>query len=565
MIQVVSDDVNNRVEMKPAATISILSEAWRLYLIFAIAGIFLLPLQLKAADERGNLVNAEWLERNLKNPEVIILDASPSTVYGVSHIPGAISVDIYSWYGLRELPVADMEKIYQAWGISAGKKIVMYDQGGTILATRLFYSLYYHGFAQEDLLILDGGLSKWQEAGLPVTKDSAPVVKKGSFTITKTNEDVKSDLPEFITASGDLANNVLLDALSPDWHFGEVVTFSKAGHIPNAIMVPSVDFFNPDKTFKSTEEIKKMVNYLDIRPDQTIYTHCGGGVAASVPFFALKFLAGFPKVKLYKESQLGWLSDDRDLPFWTYDSPLLMRETSWLKFWGGRMIRMYGGTKVSIVDIRSADEFYQGHVPFALNIPADVFKSNIKNPGRLAEILSKSGVNAALEAVVISDGSLKKDAALAFLMLGNIGQEKVSLLLDTLDIPLTKDSTVIGIKNNRDPLSIPLISYPMNSRRDVIITQPGSGHGLYPRIFIASGKDLPSDVPPVKVVHIAYSDLLDGSGMPKEAKDIWKTLSAAGIPRYSELVCFSSDPGEAAINYYIFKLMGFPVVKVLVN
>ena len=87
-------------------------------------------------------------------------------------------------------------------------------------------------------------------------------------------------------------------------------------------MVPSVDFYNPDKTFKSTEEIKRMLNYFDIRPEQTIYTHCGGGVAASVPFFALKFLAGFPKVKLYKESQLGWLSDERELPFWTYDAPL---------------------------------------------------------------------------------------------------------------------------------------------------------------------------------------------------------------------------------------------------
>ena len=115
----------------------------------------------------------------------------------------------------------------------------MYDQGGTILATRLFYSLYYDGFPAKDLLILDGGLFKWQEAGLPVTKEIIPVAKKGSFTITKTNEDVKSELPEFITASGDLANNVLLDALSPDWHFGEVAPFNKAGHIPNAIMVPS--------------------------------------------------------------------------------------------------------------------------------------------------------------------------------------------------------------------------------------------------------------------------------------------------------------------------------------
>jgi 3-mercaptopyruvate sulfurtransferase SseA len=543
----------------------------RYVLVFVVACTFLMSLPLKAAEERGNLVDVSWLEKNLKNTGVIILDASPSQIYAAKHLPGAISVDIYSWYGLRELPVADMEKIYQAWGISTGKKVVMYDQGGTILATRLFYSLYYHGFPPKDLLILDGGLSRWQEAGLPVTKEISPVTKKGSFEIRKTNEDVKSELPEFITASGDQVNNVLLDALSPDWHFGEVAPFNRAGHIPNAIMVPAVDFFNADKTFKSTEEIKRMLDYFDITPEQTIYTHCGGGVAASVPFFALKFLAGFPKVKLYKESQLGWLSDERELPFWTYDEPFLMRETGWLQFWGGRMIRMYGGAKVSIVDIRSADEFYKGHVPYALNIPIDIFKSNITDPGKLAQIIGQSGVDASLETVVISEGLSMKDAALAFLMLSNLGQKKVTIFMDSMDkwnkpgFTLTKDSTVVGTKKIPDPLSIPLMTYPGNIRRDDIIADLSGTGGMFPRIMIASGKDMPAEAQGGKVLHIPYTDLLNNDSTPKAAKDIWKVLSGAGVTRYAELVCFSNDPGEAAVNYFILKLMGFPDVKVLVN
>jgi len=564
-----SDGFGESAGMNPTPIFTGFMRLWRIRLLFIISGTLLLSLPLKASDERDNLVTAKWLEKNLKNPDVIILDASPSQVYTAKHIPGAVSVDIYSWYGLRELPAAEMEKIYQAWGISKGKKIVMYDQGGTILATRLFYSLYYHGFPAKDLLILDGGLSKWIEAGLLVTKEVNSEDKKGTFKITKTNEDVKSGLPEFITASGDLANNVLLDALSPDWHFGEIAPFNKAGHIPNAIMIPSVDFYNPDKTFKSSEEIRKMLNYLDIRPEQTIYTHCGGGVAASVPFFALKFLAGFPKVKLYKESQLGWLSDERELPFWTYDAPLLMRETGWLQFWGGRMIRMYGGTKVSIVDVRSADEFYKGHVPYAINIPAEIFRSYINDPGRLAEILGQAGVNSALEAVVISGGSLTKDAALAFLMIENVGQKKVSVFLDPLDkwakpgFSLTKDSTVVGTKKVPDPLSIPLVSYQGNIRRNVLIPDLKNVSGSYPRIMIASGRDIPAKTQENKVVHIVYSDLLNADGTPKAAKDIWKILAGAGVTRYAELVCFSADPGEAAINYFILKLMGFPDVKVV--
>ena len=38
-------------------------------------------------------------------------------------------------------------------------------------------------------------------------------------------------------------------------------------------------------------------------------------------------------------------------------------------------------------------------------------------------------------------------------------------------------------------------------------------------------------------------------------------LSKAGVPRYAELVSVSDDPGEAAANYYLLKLMGFPDVK----
>ncbi len=61
-----------------------------------------------------------------------------------------------------------------------------------------------------------------------------------------------------------------------------------------------------------------------------------------------------------------------------------------------------------------------------------------------------------------------------------------------------------------------------------------------------------------------YTDLLNADGRPKAAKDIWKILVKAGVPRYAELVSFSDDPGEAAANYFILKLMGYPDAKVLV-
>ena len=44
-----------------------------------------------------------------------------------------------------------------------------------------------------------------------------------------------------------------------------------------------------------------------------------------------------------------------------------------------------------------------------------------------------------------------------------------------------------------------------------------------------------------------------------------RILTKAGVPRYAEIITFADEPGEAAVNYFIFKLMGFPDVKVMVG
>lgn len=546
-------------------------KALRYCFLLALAACMIVAPPLIAQEGiKGNLVGVNWLEKNLKNASVLILDASAAQIYATQHIPGAIGVDIYSWYGLQEMPLADMEQLYQSWGISSGKKVVMYDQGGSNQATRLFYNLYYHGFPVKNLFVLDGGLFKWQEQGLPVTKDVTPPPAKGSFKIKKVNEDVRVRLPEFLTACGDPANNALLEALGANWHFGELAFFDRPGHIPNGILLPGDDFYNPDKTFKSPEEIRRILAYQGVRPDQNIYTYCGGGVAASVPFFAAKFILNYPKVKLYKESELGWLQDERRLPYWTYDAPSLMREPNWLKFWGGRMLRSFGAGQVSIVDVRPADAFNQGHLPFALNIAADVFKSTITDPEKLAKILGPAGVNASDEAVVISGAGLTKESALAFVMLEKLGQKKISVFIDSVGtwaqggLTVIKEPTVVGPKKARNDLSIPPTNYPGNFRKEVIIADPKITQGLYPKVFIASGKDVSVKAQDGKVVHVPYMDLLNADGTPKAAKDIWNILAKAGVPRYAELVCFSDDPGEAAVNYFILKLMGYPDIKVLV-
>lgn len=541
------------------------------WLLVVITGsLFMMPPALAAEGGSGQLVSVQWLENNLKRDDVLLIDASPAQMYAAKgHIPGAVNVDVFS-FGGRELSAAEMERLIQSWGVSAGKKVVLYDQGGTYFATSLFFDLYYHGFPGENLVVLDGGLAKWQAAGGAVTKDPTPAPKPGTFRVAKLKEDVRVRLPEFLVASGDPANNALVEALDPDQHFGGARFFDRAGHVPNAIMAPSADFFNADKTFKSPEEIRRMLAYLGIKPGQPIYTHCGGGIAASVPFFAAKFMLDYPKVKLYKESQLEWVRDDRGLPFWTYDAPNMTRDKNWVNGWNNPMMRSFGVSKLSVVDVRPAATFKQSHVPFAINIPADVFKSHLGSPAKLAEVLGAAGVDVAHEAVIISQGGLNPDSALAFLMLERLGQKRISVLSDSVDdwgfagFPLEKATDVADPKKPPPGMFTKPRAYPVNLRPGTVVSDPQATQGLYPKIYIASGKSLPAKVPDGKVIHVPYTELLNADATPKAAKDIWAALVKAGVPRYAELISVSDDPGEAAANYFILKLMGYPDVKVLV-
>jgi 3-mercaptopyruvate sulfurtransferase SseA len=232
---------------------------------------------------------------------------------------------------------------------------------------------------------------------------------------------------------------------------------------------------------------------------------------------------------------------------------------------------MYGISNVSIVDVRPAEVFKQGHVPFALNIPADVFRSNLSTPQKLTEFLGSAGVSPSSETVLISGAGLSKEAALAFVMLEKMGQKKTSVFMDSMDkwaqlgFKVIKDTSAVVSRNAAQNSSAPAKVYPANFREDVIIMNPRSTQGVYSKVFIASGKVLSAKAQEGKVVHVPFTDLLNADGTPKAAKDISSILMKAGVPRYAELVCFSDDPGEAAVDYFILKLMGYPDVKVLVN
>ncbi len=163
--------------------------------------------------------------------------------------------------------------------------------------------------------------------------------------------------------------------------------------------------------------------------------------------------------------------------------------------------------------------------------------------------------------MIVSAGGLNPDSALAFLMLERLGQKRVSVLADSMEdwgfagFPLEKEAKA-------SPFTAPR-AYPFNLRQGNLTRDPQGTPGLYPKVLIASGKSLPAKVPDGKVIHVPYTDLVNADGKPKAAMDIWNILVKAGVPRYASIVTFSDDLGEAAANYFVLKLMGYPDVTVL--
>jgi thiosulfate/3-mercaptopyruvate sulfurtransferase len=533
----------------------------------ALVGSAVFAFCLLATPVQANprpLVDVAWLQQALAAGDVLVLDAQPVKLHDAGHIPGAVHVDMFT-YGIDEKDTQVMQRRIQSWGVSPGRTVVITDQGGSFLAPRLYYELLYRGHPPERLHLLDGGMAKWRAVGGAVTQDKTAPPPSGSFAV-KHRADVRADLPEVLVAAGDPQRHALIDALEPEMYFGATKFFDRAGHLPQAVSWPTGEFFNADKTFKSADEIRAMASHLGVRPEQQVYTYCGGGIAAAVPFFALRQIAGYPQVKLYVGSQLDWVRDSRDLPLWTYASPHLARSAPWLASWTNPMLRAYGVTRLNIVDVRSPEAFAAGHIPASRNVPAPAFNEALGSPNRsqpatLRQRLEAEGLQAGHETLIVSERGLDKSSALAFLALQSLDLPRVSVLMTGTDewalrgLPWGKQASV----------ATPAAQTRIAAGSRAVTTTLAEAAGPVPRVYIASGTALPSEALAAKVIHLPANQLVNEDGSVKPAADLWAVISKAGVPRHAQLVFVADDVGEAAMNYYVFQLMGYPNLRVLLR
>ena len=126
------------------------------------------------------LVDARWVQGH---PDGRIVDlrwtakGPPSRQsYEEGHIPGAAFVDLDGDLsrggGPGRHPFASEEQFAQVLsrlGIGSDTHVVVYDEGSSSIAARLWFML--RAFGHEKVSVLDGGLRAWTEAGLPLTRE----------------------------------------------------------------------------------------------------------------------------------------------------------------------------------------------------------------------------------------------------------------------------------------------------------------------------------------------------------------------------------------------------------
>lgn len=237
--------------------------------------------------------------------------------YAAAHIPGAMFVDLDQDLaappgdgsrGRHPLPDADaFTATMRRLGVGEGP-VVAYDAGPGFAAARAWWCLRFFGHSA--VRVLDGGLTAWQGAGLPV-ESGFPAVAPGDFVAEAGNlPTLDADEAAALARTG-----LLLDARLQARYTGESSVDPVPGHVPGAVAAPTFDNVNPDGTWLAPRALRRRFNALGAVADTETGTaaprvgvYCGSGVTAAHEALAMS-VAGLDVPAVYVGSWSQWIAD----------------------------------------------------------------------------------------------------------------------------------------------------------------------------------------------------------------------------------------------------------------
>lgn len=281
-----------------------------------------------AALDPELLVDTAWLADHLDDPDLRIFDTTtvlvpdPDLEYRVEgdrdgwragHIPGAAYLNCQDDLSITPhefrftLPPAEIfAKQVGAVGIGDDTRVVLYSRTQPFWSTRAWWTLYAMGF--DGAKVLNGGYAAWTAAGLPVSTDDDSY-PSASFTAQPRPGVIygKADVLDVL----DDPNVAVVNALSAEqFHGTGGIVFGRPGRITNSTNAPYADVCDmATGVFADAETLRRIFADAGATPDKKVVNYCGGGISATLGFFAQKAL-GYRDVGLYDASMQEWGKDD---------------------------------------------------------------------------------------------------------------------------------------------------------------------------------------------------------------------------------------------------------------
>ncbi len=276
-------------------------------------------LPKKIAQKKSSLVSVHWLQQNINNPDIVILDAtmkkkpngdlilSPEWI-----IPGAhpFNFDTEICDLNTDLPhmlcsVGEFEQAVQKLSINNDSIIVIYDAMGIFSSPRAWWMFKIMG--HENIFVLDGGLPAWQDANLQLRNQYAKANRIGNFKAKFKQQLVIT--AEQIVNSNDGALQII-DARSRERFFGKEDEPREGlyrGHIPASSCLPFSDMLVED-LFKTKIDLEKIFEDISVPAKRLVFS-CGSGVTACILALAATE-AGQENWTVYDGSWSEWGNKD---------------------------------------------------------------------------------------------------------------------------------------------------------------------------------------------------------------------------------------------------------------